>query len=97
MTRTTTPRGTTPATTSSADPAPGAVSGIRAVVQDGYGDVGVLRPGGLVNVRGAGRLFNGSYFVTRVQHVIDAGGYVQSFEAERNAVTMTGAELYVLP
>jgi uncharacterized repeat protein (TIGR01451 family) len=60
-------------------------------------DVGVLRPGGLVNVRGAGRLFNGSYFVTRVQHVIDAGGYVQSFEAERNAVTMTGAELYVLP
>ena len=43
MTRTKTPRGTTPATTSSADPAPGAVSGIRAVVQDGYGDVGVLR------------------------------------------------------
>jgi len=43
MTRTTTPRGTTPATTSSADPAPGAVSEMRAVVQDGYGDVGVLR------------------------------------------------------
>ena len=35
-------------------------------------DVGVLRPGGLVNVRGAGRLYNGSWFVTRVQHLIDA-------------------------
>jgi phage protein D len=60
-------------------------------------DVGVLRPGGLVNVRGAGRLFNGSYYLTRVQHVIAPGGYTQLFEAERNAVTMTGAELYVLP
>jgi hypothetical protein len=60
-------------------------------------DVGVLRPGGLVNVRGAGRVFNGSYFLTRVLHVITPGGYVQQFEAERNAVTMTGAELYVLP
>jgi phage protein D len=60
-------------------------------------DVGVLRPGGLVNVRGAGRLYNGSWFVTRVQHVIDASGYTQVFEAQRNAVTMTGAELYALP
>ncbi len=50
-----------------------------------------------MNVRGAGRLYNGSYFVTRVQHVIDAAGYTQPFEAQRNAVTMTGAELYVLP
>jgi phage protein D len=60
-------------------------------------DVGVLRPGGLLNVRGAGRVFNGSYYVTRVQHVIEPGSYVQRFEAERNAVTMTGAELYALP
>jgi len=43
MTRTTTPSGTTPATTSSADQASGAGSAMRAVVQDGYGDVGVLR------------------------------------------------------
>lgn len=60
-------------------------------------DVGVLRPGGLVTVRGAGRVYNGSYYVTRVQHVIDPGSYVQLFEAERNAVTMTGSELFVLP
>jgi hypothetical protein len=60
-------------------------------------DAGVLRPGGLVNVRGAGRLYNGSWYLTRVQHVINPAGYTQTFEAQRNAVTMTGAELYVLP
>jgi phage protein D len=58
-------------------------------------EVSVLRPGGLVNVRGAGRLYNGSYFVTRVRHMIAAGNYEQRFEAQRNAVTETGAELYV--
>jgi hypothetical protein len=58
-------------------------------------DVPVLRPGGLVNVRGVGRVYNGSYFVTRVHHRIGAGTYEQRFEARRNAVTMTGAELYL--
>jgi hypothetical protein len=58
-------------------------------------DVPVLRPGGLVSIRGAGRLYNGSYFVTRVSHTIAAGQYEQRFEARRNAVTETGAELYV--
>ena len=42
---------------------------------------GVLRPGGLVTIRGAGRLYNGSYFVTRVRHTIATGGYAQRFEA----------------
>ena len=58
-------------------------------------EAGILRPGGIVNVRGAGRLFNGSYYVTRVSHAIDRQGYVQRFGAQRNAVTMTGAEVYV--
>ncbi len=58
-------------------------------------DVTVLRPGGLVNVRGAGRLYNGTYLVTRVRHTISQGHYEQRFEARRNAVTETGAELYV--
>lgn len=68
-----------------------------AVVAEGQvgSDVGVLRPGELVNVRGAGSLFNGSYYVTRVVHRIGPGGYTQRFEARRNAVGMTGAELYV--
>ena len=57
--------------------------------------VGVLRPGALVNVRGPGRLYNGSYILTRVTHRISRDSYVQQFEARRNAATMTGAELYV--
>jgi phage protein D len=57
--------------------------------------VGILRPGGLVNVRGAGRLYNGSYFVTRVSHRITRDEYVQQFEARRNAATMTGAEVFL--
>jgi hypothetical protein len=58
-------------------------------------DVGVLRPGGTVNVRGVGLFFNGSYYVTLVSHVIDCDTYIQKFEARRNAVMMTGAELFV--
>ena len=68
-----------------------------AVVASGDVDpsVAVLRPGGTVNVRGAGRLHNGTYYVTRVTHRLSASGYTQSFEARRNAVAMTGAELFV--
>ena len=58
-------------------------------------DVGVLRPGRTVNVRGVGLFFNGSYYVTRVNHTIDTDSYVQKFEAQRNAVKMTGEELFV--
>jgi hypothetical protein len=58
-------------------------------------DVGVLRPGGTINVRGAGLFFNGSYYVTRVSHTIESGSYIQKFEAQRNAVKMTGSELFV--
>lgn len=58
-------------------------------------DVGLLRPGGLVAVRGAGRLYNGNWLVTRVRHTLGAGRYEQRFEALRNAVTETGAEVYL--
>jgi hypothetical protein len=58
-------------------------------------NVNVLRPGGIVNVRGAGRVYNGSYYVTRVDHRLGPGLYEQRFEARRNAVGMTGAELFV--
>jgi phage protein D len=68
-----------------------------AVVASGSVDseVGVLRPGGLVNVRGLGRVFNGSYYLTSVAHTINRQGHVQRFQARRNAVQMTGAELFV--
>jgi hypothetical protein len=70
-----------------------------AVMAEGHvgPDVPMLRPGRPVNIRGAGRVFNGSYHVTRVVHTIGPAGYRQRFEARRNAVTMTGAELYAIP
>lgn len=57
-------------------------------------EVGILRPGGLVNVRGVGSLYNGSYLLARVTHRIAPGSYEQRFEARRNAVAATGAEVY---
>jgi hypothetical protein len=60
-------------------------------------NVGVLRPGGTVNVRGVGLFFDGSYYVTRVSHTIDTDSYVQKFEAQRNAVKATGEELFIKP
>jgi hypothetical protein len=60
-------------------------------------DVGVLRPGQTANIRGLGVFFNGAYQITRVSHVIDCTSYVQKFQARRNAVVMTGAELYLQP
>jgi phage protein D len=57
-------------------------------------DVGILRPGDVVAVRGVGRLYNGLYLVSRVTHRIDGDSYTQQFEAKRNAATMTGAEPY---
>lgn len=61
-------------------------------------DVGILRPGGVLNVRGAGRVLSGSYYATRIAHSISRNGnYTQWFQARRNAVGMTGAELYISP
>ncbi len=46
-------------------------------------------------MRGAGRLFSGSYLTTRIAHSLDReGSYTQTFTARRNAVGMSGAELY---
>ena len=58
-------------------------------------DVGVLRPGTIVNIRGAGAQMSGSYYLTRVSHTIDGNGYAQRFEARRNATGLTGSELFV--
>jgi len=58
-------------------------------------DVGVLRPGGLVALRGVGRLFNGLYQLTKVRQTLSEGAFEQRFTARRNAVTMTGAEPYL--
>jgi hypothetical protein len=54
-----------------------------------------LLPGLPVLVRGAGRQHSGLYYVTRITHRISRGGYKQSFQATRNAVGLTGAEVFI--
>lgn len=56
-----------------------------------------LLPGLPVMVRGAGRQHSGVYLVTSVSHRISRDGYSQNFQAMRNAVGMTGAEVFVDP
>jgi hypothetical protein len=72
-----------------------------AVIAEGLvgADAGVLSVGRTVNIRGAGLAFNGAYYVARVSHAFDVCGcsYTQRFEARRNAVGMTGAEIYFQP
>ncbi|HEV2415936.1 MAG TPA: contractile injection system protein, VgrG/Pvc8 family [Candidatus Dormibacteraeota bacterium] len=57
-------------------------------------DVGVLRPGLNLNVRGAGAAYSGTYYVVSVTHRITLDGYLQRFRAWRNAVSMSGSEGY---
>lgn len=57
----------------------------------------VLRPGLPVLVRGAGREHSGLYYVTRVNHTISRERYSQNFQAWRNAVGLTGAEIFIDP
>jgi hypothetical protein len=56
-----------------------------------------LRPGLPVLVRGAGRQHSGLYYVSQVTHTISTDRYTQRFEAWRNAVGLTGAEIFVDP
>jgi hypothetical protein len=69
-----------------------------AVVAEGTagGNAGVLFVGRTVNLRGAGLTFNGPYYVTRVSHLFECGAYTQKFAARRNAINMTGSEIYVI-
>lgn len=57
----------------------------------------VLRPGLPVAVRGAGREHSGYYYLTQVTHTLSADKYTQHFDAWRNAVGLTGAEVFVDP
>ncbi|MDB5683124.1 MAG: hypothetical protein JWM75_822, partial [Sphingomonas bacterium] len=48
-------------------------------------------------VRGAGKQNSGLYYVDSVTHHISRDDYRQSFSAWRNAVGLTGAELFIDP
>lgn len=42
-----------------------------------------LRPGQLVDLKGLGKRFSGSYFVTKVTHTLGSSGYLTQFDARR--------------
>ena len=46
-----------------------------------------LRAKSLLEIEGVGRKFSGTYYVTRVTHTLDNGGYLCDFECKRNAVS----------
>jgi len=55
-----------------------------------YGSI--LKPRMTVLVKGAGRTYSGTYYVTRVTHTFTRDGYMQLFGVKRNALTVTGTE-----
>lgn len=71
---------------------------IRATGEvDGLKYARPLLAGMPVLVRGAGRQHSGLYYVESVTHRISRDNYTQTFSAWRNAVGLTGAEIFVDP
>lgn len=66
------------------------VTGEGEVAANHYGSV--LKPHGVVTVKGIGETYSGIYYVTHVNHIFNADGYVQRFRVKRNALMPTGAE-----
>lgn len=70
-----------------------AAQAAEAVSCEGSLDVtryrGVLKPRGLVGVRGAGPAFDGLYYVKNVKHRIKRGEYKQDFTLTRNGLVST--------
>lgn len=46
----------------------------------------------LIQIAGVGRKFSGTYYLTRVTHRLDDGGYLCEFEAKRNAISKVAVE-----
>lgn len=57
----------------------------------------ILHLGLPVAIRGAGREHSGYYDLATITHLITRDGYTQYFTARRNAVGLTGAEIFVDP
>jgi phage protein D len=68
------------------------VCGSGEVAANQYGSV--LKPRGLVTIKGIGETYSGVYYVSHVDHVFTADGYVQRFRVKRNALMPTGAEAF---
>ncbi|MCK4764130.1 MAG: phage late control D family protein, partial [Candidatus Aminicenantes bacterium] len=48
-----------------------------------------------VTVKGIGETYSGVYHITHVTHSFTGSGYVQRFRAQRNALMVTGTEVFV--
>jgi phage protein D len=52
----------------------------------------VLKPRGLVTIKGIGETYSGEYYVSFVRHTLTRGGYRQSLRVSRDALLLTGKE-----
>lgn len=57
----------------------------------------VLRPRGLVTVKGVGESYSGTWYVSYVRHTLTRDGYTQSFRLRRDALLPTGTEVFASP
>lgn len=56
---------------------------------------GLIRAKRLIEVRGAGQQFSGTYYVERVHHILTPDSYRQNFTLRRNALGLTRKETFV--
>jgi hypothetical protein len=66
------------------------VTGEGEVDANGYGNV--LKPRGIVLIKGVGETHSGMYYISHVTHSFTADGYTQRFTVKRNALAPTGSE-----
>jgi phage protein D len=66
------------------------VTGEGEVAANQYGNI--LKPRAPVTIKGIGETYSGIYYVTHVNHVFNADGYVQRFKVKRNGLMLTGEE-----
>jgi len=68
------------------------ITGEGEVAANQYGSV--LKPHVPVTIKGIGETHSGTYFVTHVNHIFNADGYIQRFRVKRNGLMPTGAEQF---
>ena len=66
------------------------VTGQGEVDANAYGSV--LKPRGIVLIKGVGETHSGMYYISHVTHSFTADGYTQRFTVKRNALAPTGSE-----
>ncbi len=62
------------------------------IISNLYQDV--LKARELVTIKGVGRTYSGTYYVTNVRHNFTQDGYTQHFEARKNALSPDGTEIW---